>query len=53
MDSIKILLESCPKLRMIGPLNCWKNLSAMEIKGFEQDIKRFNWDLNIRPDRSI
>lgn len=46
MKSARMLLDSCPKLKVINHLTSWK-ISEEELQGLKGDIERFNWDLHI------
>lgn len=49
IHTAQLLLESCPKLRLMSELESWQGISVDALKAFKQYIRRNNFDLDIRP----
>lgn len=49
MNTVKMLLESCPKLKRMVDLQHWQEISDDELKAFKQFIKENNFDLDLMP----
>lgn len=49
IHTAKMLLESCPKLRLMSELESWQEISVDELKAFKKFIQENNFDLDIRP----
>lgn len=49
IHTARLLLSSCPKLRLMSELESWQGISMDSLKSFKQYIQMNNFDLDIRP----
>lgn len=49
IHTARLLLASCPKLRLMSELESWQGISVEALKAFKQYIQMNNFDLDIRP----
>lgn len=49
METVKLLLASCPNLIVLSELQNWNGISEEEWKAFKESIKKNNFDLYIGP----
>lgn len=51
MQTVELLLASCPNLKVLSELKRWKGISEAELIEFQDLIKKRNFDLDVSPIR--
>lgn len=49
LETVKLLMTNCTKLRVLSELESWQGISAEEMKEFRSYISENNYDLDISP----
>lgn len=49
VHTARMVLGSCPKLRLMSELESWQGISVEGLKAFRQYIRSNNFDLDVRP----
>ncbi|CAG9771974.1 unnamed protein product [Ceutorhynchus assimilis] len=53
MRTVQLLLASCTNLKVLSELESWQGIRMEELKVFKEQIRRSNFDLDIRPTLSF
>ena len=47
MSAVESLISCCPQLRLLGELDGWEGVGSQQISQLRDNIKKYNWDLDI------